>query len=72
MIKTGIPKNKCGVYVNMNVYDLKEPYENCNIICPPDKPHDLMECVFNGTLKECEDFVKENCVCNDKTIKNCR
>jgi hypothetical protein len=63
MIKTGIPKDMCGVYVIQNVYGLKPPYKNCKIICPPKRPHGLMVCVFSGTLEECEDFVKENCEC---------
>ena len=63
MIKPEIPKNLCGVYVNQNVYGLKAPYENCKIICFPEKPHKLLECVFNGTLEECEDFVEKNCKC---------
>ena len=60
MIKIGIPKN-CGVYVNKNVYGVRAPYKNCQIICHPVKPHGLLECVFNGTFEECENFVKENC-----------
>ncbi|MBN2572703.1 MAG: hypothetical protein JXA68_11285 [Ignavibacteriales bacterium] len=64
MIKIGIPKNLCGVYVNQNIYGLKAPYENCKIICSPEKPHKLQECVFSGTLEDCEKFVKENCTCD--------
>lgn len=62
MIKTGNSKNECGVYVIKNVYGVKPPYKNCQIICSPEKPNGLMECVFRGKLEECESFVKENCV----------
>lgn len=60
-ITAGIPKNKCGVYVNSNVYGTKAPYDECEIICEPNKPHPLQERVFTGTLEECKAFVKKNC-----------
>ncbi len=66
-IKEGISK-KCGVYVPKNVYGLKKPYERCKIICPPAKPLQLDELVFEGSREECEEFInnEENCKCYNK------
>lgn len=61
MTQIDINKDQCGVYTQKNVYDMKPPYNKCEIICPTNQPGSLMECVFKGSLEECQNFVKQNC-----------